>query len=53
MNSVNKARRYEAIKDGLNSVPIPSVVMKQIGFGLCTLAEVDGYCHLIVSIDYF
>ena len=27
--------------------------MKQIGIGLCTLPEVDGFKHLIVCIDYF
>ena len=27
--------------------------MKQIGIGLCTLPEVDGFKHLIACIDYF
>ena len=27
--------------------------MKQIGIGLCTLPEVDGFKHLIECIDYF
>ena len=27
--------------------------MKQIGIGLCTLPEVDGFKHLIVRIYYF
>ena len=27
--------------------------MKQVGVNLCGLPEVDEYCYLIISIDYF
>ena len=37
----------------LQSVPVPSEVMKQIGIDICNLPEVDGHKHLVVSIDYF
>ena len=30
----------------LNPVPIPTVVIKQIGVDLCSLSEVDGYRRL-------
>ena len=41
------------IKNKLQNVPVPTVVMKQIGIDLCNLPEVDGYCSLVVCIDYF
>ena len=28
-------------------------MMKQVGVDICNLSEVDGYCHVIVLIDYF
>ena len=37
----------------LQSVPVPTAVMKQIGIDICNLPEVDGYKHLVVCIDYF
>ena len=37
----------------LQSIPIESQVMKQVGIDLCNLLEVGGYKHLIVLIDYF
>ena len=27
--------------------------MKQVGVDICSLPETDGYCHVIVLIDYF
>ena len=37
----------------LKLIPVPSRVMKQVGVDICNLPEVDGYCHVIVLIDYF
>ena len=37
----------------LHSIPVPSNVMKQVGFDLCGLPEVDLYRYLIVCIYYF
>ena len=37
----------------LKSIPIPSIVMKQVGVDICNLPEVDGYRHVMVLIDYF
>ena len=37
----------------LKSIPVPSIVMKQVGMDICNLPEVDGYRHVIVLIDYF
>ena len=37
----------------LQSVPVPTAVMKQIGIDICNLPEVDGFKHLVVCIDYF
>ena len=41
------------ISPELQSVPVPSEVMKQIGTDICNLPEVDGYKHLVVCTDYF
>ena len=41
------------ISPELQSVPVPSEVMKQIGIDICNLPEVDGYKHLVVCIGYF
>ena len=41
------------IAQELQSVPVPTAVMNQIGIDICNLPEVDGYKHLIVCIDYF
>ena len=41
------------ISPELQSVPVPSEVMKQIGTDICNLPEVDEYKHLVVCIDYF
>ena len=43
----------KTISPELQSIPIESKVMKQVGIDLCNLPEVDGYKHLIVLIDYF
>ena len=40
-------------KADLKPIPIPSTVMKQVGVDICNLPETDGYCHVIVLIDYF
>ena len=40
-------------KSELQNVPIPTAVMMQVGIDLCNLRNVDGYCCLIVCIDYF
>ena len=40
------------ISPELQSAPVPSEIMKQIGIDICNLPEVDGYKHLVVSIDY-
>ena len=37
----------------LQSISVPSEVMKQIGIDICNLPEVDRHKHLIVCIDYF
>ena len=41
------------VKIELHSLPVPSMVLKQIGVDLCNLPEVDEYRHLVVCIDYF
>ena len=41
------------ISPELQSVPVPSKVMKQIGIDICNLPDVDGNKHLVVCIDYF
>ena len=41
------------ISPELQSIPVPTEVMKQIGIDICNLPEIDGYKHLIVCIDYF
>ena len=40
-------------KADLKPIPIPSTVMMQVGVDICNLPETDGYCHVIVLIDYF
>ena len=44
---------FKKISPDLQSIPIESEVMKQVGVDLCNLPEVDGFKHLIVLIDYF
>ena len=41
------------VKTEMHSVPVSPHVMKLVGLDLCSLPETDGYCHLIVCIDYF
>ena len=41
------------VKNEMHSVPVSPHIMKQVALDLCLLPEVDGYHHLIVSIDYF
>ena len=41
------------ISPELQSVPVPSEVMKQIGVDICNLPEVDDCKQLVVCIDYF
>ena len=40
------------IKNEMHSVPVSPHVKKQVGLDLCSLPEVDSYCHLIVWNDY-
>ena len=40
-------------KADLKPIPILSTMMKQMGVDVCNLSETDGYCHVIVLIDYF
>ena len=35
------------------NVPVPMIVMKQIGVGLDNLPENDDFRHLVVCINYF
>ena len=37
----------------LHSIPVPIAVMNQIDVDICNLPNVNGYCCLIVCIDYF
>ena len=37
----------------MHSVPVWPHIIKQVDLDLCSLPEVDSYCHLIASIDYF
>ena len=39
-------------KTWLQSIPVQSAVMNQIGVDISNLPEVDGYCCLVVCIDY-
>ena len=41
------------VKTEMHSVPVSPHVVKLVGLDLCSLPETDGYCHLIVCIDYF
>ena len=43
----------KVISQDLQSIPVPSQVMKQIGIDICNLPEVGGFKHLVVCIDYF
>ena len=40
-------------KTELQNVPIETAVMKQDGNDVCNLPKVDGFCSLVVCIDYF
>ena len=35
------------------TIPVPSIVMKQVVVDICNLTEVDGYRHVTVLTDYF
>ena len=37
----------------MQSVPVPTAGMKQIGIRTCNLPKVDGYIHLVVCINHF
>ena len=37
----------------LQSVPVPSQAMSQVGVDICQLPPVDGFRYLVVLIDYF
>ena len=40
-------------KTELLSIPVAFAMMNKIGVDICNLTEVDGYCCLVVCIDYF
>ena len=48
-----KQGTLKVVSTELHSIPVKSEVMQQISVDLCNLPEVDGFKHLIVSIDYF
>jgi len=52
-NCQKHGKMEKLISPELQSVPIPSEVMKQIGIDICNLPEVDGFKHLVLCIDYF
>ena len=52
-NCQHQSNTFKKISTQLQSIPVPTDVMKQIGIDICNLPEVDGYRHLIVCIDYF
>lgn len=52
-NCQQQGKMFKKISPELQSIPIPSKVMNQIGVDVCSLPEVDGFQHIIVCIDYF
>ena len=52
-NCQRQTNTFKKISQELQSISIPTEVMKQIDIDICNLPEVDGYKHLIVCIDYF
>ena len=51
-----KCQKHQSIpkqNSKLQSIPVPSEMMKQIGVNICNLPTVDGYKHLVGAIDYF
>ena len=50
---IEKKSDLKSPKVELKSIPVPSSVTKQVGVDICNLAEVDGYRHVIVLIDFF
>ena len=44
---------FKKISPDLQSIPMESEMMKQVGVDLRNLPEVNGFKHLIVLIDYF
>ena len=51
-NCQPQGKCFKKISLGLQNIPIPSEVMKQIGVDPCNLFEVDSFKPLIVCIDY-
>ena len=49
----HEVKIFKKVSPDLQSIPIESEVMKQVGVDLCNLPEVDGFKHLVVLIDYF
>ena len=52
----HQGKIFKKISPDLQSIPIESEVMKQVGVDLCNyelIPEVDEFKHLIVLIDYF
>ena len=52
-NCQKQGKNSKKIFPYLQSVRVPNEVMKQIGFDMCNLPEVNGYKHVIICIDYF
>ena len=48
-----KQSKIAKVSTELQSIPIKTEVMQQVGINICNLLEVDGFKHLIVCIDYF
>ena len=51
--NMGRAKNKEVwhLKQKLNSIPVPTDAMNQIGVDICNLPEVDG--SLVACIDYF
>ena len=45
-----KQPTYNNLKNELHSIPVPNQVMAQVGVDLCTLPNIDRFCHLVVCI---
>ena len=50
-NCQRQSNTFKKISPQLQSIPVPTDVMKQIGIDICNLP--DGCRHLIVCIDFF
>ena len=48
-----KAGKIKKVSTELQSIPIKSIVMHQVGIDISNLPESNGFKHLVVCIDYF